>query len=92
MDITANLTSRLPTIMISSMTLVAGLAWNEAFKQLIDNYAPAALKGSQNVWYKMLYALIVTIAIVVVISFVTFISSTANAIASGDKKDEGFWY
>ncbi len=44
--------------------LVAGLAWNEAITTLIDSLFPLAKDG---VWVKFLYALILTIVVVLVV-------------------------
>ncbi len=43
--------------------LVAGLAWNEAIKSIIDTIF---VLGKSGVWAKLIYAIIVTIALVVI--------------------------
>lgn len=40
---------------------VAGLAWNEAFKGLIDLFFPT---DTQSIWVKFIYAVVITIIIV----------------------------
>ncbi len=50
------------TLINSAFALVAALAWNEAIKALLDRYVPS---GSA-LYSKFLYALILTIVIVLV--------------------------
>lgn len=51
----------------TALGLVAGLAWNEAIKGLIDTIYPASNGGGLGA--KFIYAIIVTIGIVVVSSY-----------------------
>ena len=37
-EISSNLKKRLPDIIIGALTLVAGLAWNDAFQDTINNW------------------------------------------------------
>lgn len=46
----------------TALGLVAGLAWNEAIKSLIDYFYPA---GGNSFWLKFLYAIVITVAIVI---------------------------
>ncbi len=69
-EIQNNLKNRMPTIIIGSLSLIAGLAWNDAFKALIDQYIPEKYKNKTNAWFKMLYAFILTVIIIIVISIV----------------------
>lgn len=48
---------------LAALGLVAGLAWNEAIKSLIDQFFPFSKDG---VLIKFIYAVIVTIIIVMV--------------------------
>lgn len=48
--------------------LVAGLAWNDAIKELITLLVPA---GTSTLWAKFLYALVLTIILVVVSIYLT---------------------
>lgn len=50
------------TLINSAFVLVAALAWNDAIKQIIDRYVPA---GS-NLTSKLVYALLVTLIVVLV--------------------------
>lgn len=47
----------------AALGLVAGLAWNEAIKGLIDHYFPIQ---RDSVWAKLWYAVIITILVVVI--------------------------
>ncbi|MFZ2189675.1 MAG: DUF5654 family protein [Candidatus Magasanikiibacteriota bacterium] len=55
---------KVATFILAGFGLVAGLAWNEAIKGLIDRYFPLASGGG--LLAKFLYAFIITIVIVVV--------------------------
>jgi hypothetical protein len=46
---------------VTALGLVAGLAWNDAVKTLIENYFPAR---ENTVWAKFLYASILTVIVV----------------------------
>lgn len=45
----------------AALGLVAGLAWNEAIKGLIDHYFPIQ---RDSVWAKLWYAIIITLVVV----------------------------
>ena len=47
----------------AALSLVAGLAWNDAISSAIKEFFP---DGASNVWAKFLYAIIVTIVVVVI--------------------------
>lgn len=64
----SNLKKRLPTIVVGSLTLIAGIAWNNGFKALIDQYIPPEYSSSRNVKIKFFYALLLTIIIIIIIS------------------------
>lgn len=74
-ETTNNIRSRVPLIMIASLTLIATLAWNEAFKSLIDQYVPEEYRSTNNAWLKVLYAFILTLTIVVIISMILHFSN-----------------
>lgn len=69
-EIHNNVKTRMPTIIIGSLTLIAGLAWNDAFKALIDYYVPEKYKNKTNAWFKLFYAFILTVIIIIAISIV----------------------
>lgn len=73
-DIANNIKTKLPTIIIGSLTLVASLAWNEAFKAMIDQYIPENYKNKQNAWSKVLYAFVITCIIIIAITFILKLS------------------
>ncbi|ARF09973.1 hypothetical protein Indivirus_6_39 [Indivirus ILV1] len=73
---TGRLKKQMPTIIIGSLTLIASLAWNDAIKAIIDKYVPPEYKNSQNAWYKIFYAFILTCIIVIVISVILKFSNT----------------
>jgi hypothetical protein len=50
----------------TALGLVSGLAWNEAIKGLIDMIYPA---GNSGLGAKFLYAIVITVAIVIVSSY-----------------------
>jgi hypothetical protein len=49
-----------------ALGLVAGLAWNEAISNMIDVIFPLS---KDTIWVKFLYAIIVTVAIVILITY-----------------------
>jgi len=55
---------KIATFILAGFGLVAGLAWNDAIKGFIEQYFPLASGGG--LLAKFLYALIITIVIVVV--------------------------
>jgi len=65
---TTEFKERVPTIITASLTLTAALAWNDAIKTLIDTYVPQYLRAKENAFIKLLYAFIITIIIIMVIS------------------------
>jgi cellobiose-specific phosphotransferase system component IIC len=68
----SNMSKYLPSIVIGSLTLVAGLSWNSAFESLINSYVPQDTVKAYNAWFKMLYAFILTIIIVIAIAGITY--------------------
>ncbi len=68
--ISSNLKQKLPTIVIGSLSLVVGLIWNDSLKALIDYYTPEKYKNSGNPWIKIIYATILTIIVIIVISLI----------------------
>lgn len=59
--------SKMPSIIISSLTIVAGLAWNDAIQSIINYYVPEKYRGQANVWTKLIYVIILTIIIIILI-------------------------
>lgn len=69
-DVKENMAKKLPTIIIGSLSLVAGLAWNDGFSSLINQYVPEKYKGKDNAWFKIIYAFVLTIFIVIAITMI----------------------
>lgn len=63
MDLQGEIRSRLVSYLVAAFGLVAGLAWNEAVKDLINHFFPL---NSDALWAKFLYAVIITVLVVVV--------------------------
>lgn len=55
--------TRVAGYIVTALGLVAGLAWNEVIKSLIDQYLPAEKGG---LWAKLSYAVLITVLVVVV--------------------------
>lgn len=54
------------TYMTAAFGFVVGLAWNEAFKGLIEFFFPAE---GQSIWVRFIYALVITLIVVLVTYF-----------------------
>jgi len=54
---------------LGALGLVAGLAWNEAVKALIDSFFPPDVSGG--VAAKFIYAVVITLGVVVVTIYIT---------------------
>jgi hypothetical protein len=65
---------------VTALGLVAGLAWNDAIKSLIEYYFPLT---DQNVWAKVIYAAILTLIIVFISVYLVRIMKKQE-----DKKEE----
>lgn len=74
---------QLLTYIAASLGLVAGLAWNEAIKALIEYFFPAA---QNTVLAKFLYAIGVTLLIVLVSYYLTKLMKTDEK--GNEKSDE----
>jgi hypothetical protein len=61
------LSKRLPAIIITSLTLTAGLAWNDVIQSIINYYVPENKKQEMNVWAKLMYVIILSIVIIIII-------------------------
>lgn len=51
----------------AGLGLVAGLAWNDAIKQLIDYFLPA---GGTTIFAKLLYAMVITLIVGLVLYYI----------------------
>jgi len=57
---------------IAALSLVAGLAWSDAIKAIIEYLFPVNQNG---LWLKIIYAIIITLVVVVVSFYLTRASS-----------------
>ena len=61
-DLKDKLRNQTAGYLIAAFGLVAALAWNDAVKALIDSLFPIS---TSSLWLKFMYAIIVTIAVVI---------------------------
>jgi hypothetical protein len=59
----------MPSIIITSLTLTASLAWNDAIQTLINYLIPEKYRGKANVWAKLIYVVCLTIIIIIIMDF-----------------------
>lgn len=79
MGLTSELTERSREFLTAAAGLTASLAWNDAFNSTIDYFYPLEKKGP---WLKLIYALIITIMLVILIW-----TLNRNSEKSSDKED-----
>jgi hypothetical protein len=77
-----NLSNRMPSIIITSLTLTAGLAWNDAIQSVINYYIPEDRKKQMNIWMKLLYVICLTIVIIMIIGFLLKIEGEKVVVAN----------
>jgi len=65
---------------VAALSLVAGLAWSDTVKAIIEYFFPVSLGG---VWLKIIYAIFITL-VVVAVSF--YLTRVLNKKAEVDKK------
>ncbi len=65
---------------IAALSLVAGLVWSDTIKAIIEYLFPLGQKG---IWLRIIYAVIITI-VIVVISF--YLTRMASRRSGADKK------
>lgn len=63
------------SFLVAALGLVAGLAWNEAIKDLIDKFFPM---GRDSVLAKFFYAILVTLLVVTLTIYLTRLFSNKN--------------
>jgi len=61
---------QLLTYIVSAFSFIAGLAWNEAVKSMIEEMFPL---GVNNVYAKIIYAILITLFVVLATIFLTHI-------------------
>ena len=78
LQISTNLKKQMPMIIVGSMTLVATLAWNSAFNSLIDQYVPEKYRSGKNAWFKILYAITLTMIVILITSVILKYAPNSN--------------
>lgn len=68
-------------LILAAFGFVAGLAWNEAIKALIEELFPA---HNNSVWAKLTYALLVTVLVVIVSAY--FVRNTSKDAPESNKQ------
>lgn len=63
----SNIMSEIKKLIISALSLVAALAWNEAFQKLFSRFNP---KGTMGIYGPWIYAFVITIITVIGIYFI----------------------
>lgn len=72
-------------ILGGSLSLTAGLAWNDAFKGLIDHYYPLETAGTLRLQFT--YAIILTIFVILMGYILLNLSNTASDVLIATKSD-----
>jgi hypothetical protein len=62
---TSNTNFQISTLVVGSVALIVSLAWNNAITSLIDQYVPAKYANSKNAWFKIVYAIIMTLLAII---------------------------
>ncbi len=74
------------TYLTTAFGFVAGLAWNEAIKALIDNFFPL---GKNTVWAKLFYAVFVTLLVVLVTRSLLVFNKEEDSSKNKNKETDG---
>jgi len=61
---------KISALLFASVMIVISLAWSNAITALIDYYIPQKYAKSSNAWFKVLYALILTLIVIGSIDFI----------------------
>ena len=70
-EIRSNVKEKTLSYILAAFGLVAGLAWNEAVKALIEYFYPAS---QNNLTAKFLYAILVTLIVVIISTYLVRLS------------------
>lgn len=65
-------------IIVGSLTLVAGLAWNDAFSESIKYYYPLETKSSLRA--RFLYALVVTVVVLIIAYLIVLVNTITQQV------------
>ncbi len=71
-NVASNVKARLPMIIASSLSLIAGLAWNSFFNSIINYYVPNEYRVKYSAWIKVAYAFLLTSIIIIVINIILY--------------------
>lgn len=63
-----NVINQLPLLMVTGLSIVVALAWDGAVKAYINYYAPRDLRKSKNPLISLIYAIIITVIILITIT------------------------
>lgn len=58
---------KVSSLIFAAVTVVISLAWSNAITALIDYYVPQKYANSKNAWFKVLYAIALTILAIIVV-------------------------
>ena len=68
----------LPQLVGSALIIVTALAWNDAMSSVIDYYVPEDIAQAHNVWWKVAYAFVLTVIMVILTIVLYYLSTRAS--------------
>ncbi len=66
-----NMKTQVPLLIITSLSIVIAFAWDGAIKAYIDYYTPEDLKKDNTPYIKLIYAIVITIIMIIIITVIT---------------------
>jgi hypothetical protein len=63
-----DLRTKMAELIINALLLVAAFAWSNAFDSLINYYVPAQYRHAKNAYFKIFYALVLSVVILIAIN------------------------
>jgi uncharacterized membrane protein len=75
-DVYSDISTKIPNFIITAFSLVAALAWNNAINSMIDYYTPEKYKNTNNYTAKLIYALALSIVIIIIIAILSKITAS----------------
>lgn len=70
------------TIIISALTTIAVIAWADVIRQVLTYLFPSELTRTQNIIYRSIYAIVITLVVAVVIVVITQAKRVTKGIAN----------
>lgn len=67
-EIKEEIFNKTPGMVITALTFAAAIAWNDGIQSLIDYYLPKEKRERFNAWFKIFYALALSIVIIILIN------------------------